>query len=305
MTKLAGILPAMITPLDAEGDFNSRAFERLLERVYAANVHGVYLCGSTGEGMLQSTAQRKAIAEVAVRNSPLGKQVIVHVGANTTAEAIELSRHAARVGAHAVSSLPPLVGGYSFAEIKTFYEQLAAASELPLLLYYFPEVSPAIKTADQILELAAIPNVAGLKYTEYDLYTMLRLKQQGATVFYGRDEMLNAGLLFGADGAIGSFYNIIPKLIMTVWYETRENRYGAAMGAQELINEFITITCRYPLFPALKTILGWTGIECGPCLAPRRAALTEAESRKLRAELTEAGLYEMLIAQTVNVPQPV
>lgn len=96
--------------------------ERLLARLYAANVHGVYLCGSTGEGMLQRLAQRKLITEIAVKNSPPDKQVIVHVGAATTAEAIELARHAARTGAHAISSLPPLIGGYSFAEIKTFYD---------------------------------------------------------------------------------------------------------------------------------------------------------------------------------------
>jgi len=295
MKNFAGILPALLTPFDEDGKLNARVLEQLLARLYAADVHGVYLCGSTGEGMLQPAAQRKLVTEIAVKNSPPDKQIIVHVGANTTAEAIELASHAAQVGAHAISSLPPLVGGYSFTEIKTFYEQLAAASQLPLLLYYFPEVSPAIKSAEQILELCAIPNVIGLKFTDYDLYTMLRLKQQGATIFYGRDEMLTAGLLFGADGGIGSFYNVIPELFMTVWYETRENHHDAALGTQELINEIITITCRYPLFPALKTILGWTGIDCGPCLAPRRARLGEAEETNLRAELQRAELYELLL----------
>jgi N-acetylneuraminate lyase len=223
--------------------------------------------------------------------------VIVHVGANTTAEAIELAQHAAQVGAHAISSLPPMIGGYSFAEIRTFYAELAAASELPLLLYYFPEVSPAIQTAEQILELCAIPNVIGLKFTDYDLDTMLRLKQAGATVFYGRDEMLAAGLLFGADGGIGSFYNVIPQLFMTLWYETRENHHDVARYVQERINEFITITLRYPLFPALKTILGWTGIDCGACLAPRRARLTEAEANQLREELQRAELYDLLFSR--------
>lgn len=297
MTTFNGILPALLTPLNAEGNLNMSALEALLERVYAADVQGVYLCGSTGEGMLQSAAQRKLVTEIAVKNSPPGKQIIVHVGANTTAEAIALAQHAAQVGAHAISSLPPMVGGYSFAEIKTFYAELAAASELPLLLYYFPEVSPAITSAEQILELCALPNVIGLKFTAYDLYTMLRLKQTGATVFYGRDEMLTAGLLFGADGGIGSFYNVIPELFMNVWYETRENHHDAARYVQEQINEFITITLRYPLFPALKTMLRWTGIECGPCLAPRRARLTEAEETQLRAELQHAELYDLLFSR--------
>jgi len=89
---LAGIIPAVVTPFDTEGKFNVRSFERLVERLYAAGVHGLYLCGSTGEGMLQTVAQRKQVAEVAMRNSPSDKSVIIHVGANTTDEAIELAR---------------------------------------------------------------------------------------------------------------------------------------------------------------------------------------------------------------------
>jgi len=292
--QLSGILPAVVTPFDADGGFAVKPFEQLLERLYAAGVHGVYLCGSTGEGMTQSIVQRKLVTEAAVRCSPPGKQIIVHVGAASTADAIDLATHASVAGAHAVSSLPPLAGNYSFTEIKTYYRMLAEASELPVLVYYFPEVAPAIKSAEHILELCALPNVVGCKFTEYDLYTMLRLKQQGATVFYGRDEMLNAGLLFGADGGIGSFYNIAPQLFIDLWYLAREKKYEAALRLQKVINELITITCRYPLFPALKTILGWIGIDCGPCLGPRRAALTDAEAQRLRAELEAAGIYDLL-----------
>jgi N-acetylneuraminate lyase len=292
MSTRGGIVPAVVTPFDAGGRFDERAFERLLERLYAAGVHGVYLCGSTGEGMLQPIEQRKRVTEAAVRNSPAGKGVIVHVGANATADALELARHAAGAGAHMISSLPPIAGNYSFAEIRSYYQQLAAASDLPLLVYYFPEVAPAVKTADQILELAAIDNVAGLKFTEYDLYTMLRLKQRGASIFYGRDEMLSAGLLLGADGGIGSFYNVIPGLFLQLWDLARSGRWAEMKDLQQRINDFITITLRYPLFPALKAILGWTGLECGPCLAPRRQFLTEAESASLREELAGAGLIE-------------
>lgn len=297
---LAGIVPAVVTPFDAEGQFNVRSFEQLAERLYAAGVHGLYLCGSTGEGMLQTVAQRKQVAEAAMRNSPSDKSIIIHVGANTTGEAIELARHAARIGAHAVSSLPPCVGVYSFAEIKSYYERLAAASDIPLLIYFFPEVAPAIKTADQVLELAAIENVAGLKFTDYDLYTMLRLKERGATIFYGRDEMLSAGLLLGADGGIGSFYNVIPGSFMQLWRLAREGRWDETRALQARINEFITITLRYPLFPALKTILGWSGIDCGPCLAPRRQSLSADESARLRDELTRAGLLEQGFSDTAS-----
>ena len=92
--KFSGILPAVVTPVDQEGRFQAAPFASLLARVYVAGVDGIYVCGQTGEGLQQSAAQRKKVAEVAVANSPASKQVIVHVGAMSTGEAVELAQHA-------------------------------------------------------------------------------------------------------------------------------------------------------------------------------------------------------------------
>lgn len=102
-----GVLPAIITPVDEGGEFVPDVFERLLADIYQSGSHGVYVCGQTGEGPLQSVAMRQRVAETAVKCSPKGKVVIIHVGAPRLPDAIELSRHAERVGASAVSSLPP------------------------------------------------------------------------------------------------------------------------------------------------------------------------------------------------------
>jgi N-acetylneuraminate lyase len=157
---LKGIIAAAVTPLDDAERFAPARFESLLERLYAAGVHGVYVCGQTGEGMMQSVEQRQRVAEASVLWSPPGKQVIVHVGAYRTADAIELARHASRIGATAVSALAPF-GFYTFAEIRAYYEANAVASDVPLLVYYFPESVAAIRTTEQILELCEIRNVVG------------------------------------------------------------------------------------------------------------------------------------------------
>jgi len=291
---LSGILPAVITPFDQAGDFAVGAFERLVVRLYAAGVDGLYVNGQTGEGLLQSVEQRKRVAEAAVRLTPPGKQVIVHVGAHRTADAVELARHAAKIGAHAVSSLPP-PGPYSFAEVRAYYEAVAAASELPVLVYYFPAVSAGVRTLEEIEQLLAIPKVVGLKFTDFDLYKVSVLKRHGCrTVFNGHDEVLAAGLLMGADGGIGSFYNLIPELFVEVFRLARENRWEGARQVQLRINELVEIGLRFPLIPAIKTILSWQGIACGEALAPRRP-LTAAESQRLRDMLRRSS-FEFLLA---------
>ncbi len=293
MNSIRGILPATITPLDAKGRFAPAVFERLLDRVYRAGVHGVYVCGTTGEGMLQPIDQRKTIVEAAVACTPTDRHVVVHVGAASLAEALTLSSHAAKRGAHAISSLPPMSGQFGFAEVSRYYEALADASELPLIIYYFPDLSASISTAEQLEALCSLPNVLGVKFTDFDLYTMALVARPGRSVFNGRDEVLAAGLLMGANGGIGSFYNLLPELFVEIYAAASAGQWEEARLAQQRANVFIRATLRFPLFPAIKQILTWSGLDCGACLPPR-APLDAGQQALLRQTLAEAGFSNLL-----------
>ncbi len=273
----SGILPAVATPLNEEEEFIPRSFELLLEHIYEAGVHGAYVSGQTGEGPLQPIADREKVIEVAVKNTPKNRTVIVHVGAQRTADAIRLAKFASQAGADAVSSLPPF-GLYTRRELTQYYERLAAAASCPVLVYYFPVFSEPVSSLEAQLELLAIENVAGIKFTDFDLFRLSELKQTGACVFNGRDEVLVAGLLMGADGGIGSFYNLVPELFVALYNRTREDDWAEARRLQQRINELIGITKHFPMLSAIKTMLGWSGIPCGPCFEPRRRLTAEEET---------------------------
>lgn len=279
-----GVLPALITPLNSRGELNESVLEQLTVRLYAAGCDGMYVCGNTGEGLLLHSETRRQIAAAAVRFSLPGKKVIVHVGAARTEDALQLARHAGKCGAHAIASLPP-VGAFSFSEIKVYYERLAAEG-LPLFVYYFPEFAPNV-TAHQVMELAVIPNVAGVKFTDFDLYRLSLLRAQGAIVFNGRDEVFAAGLLMGASGGIGSFYNLVPELFTAAYEQAAQGEWEEARRTQTRINELITLVLRYPLIPAIKKMLGWSGLDCGACVEPRRA-LTPSEEERLADDLIQS-----------------
>ncbi|PYQ52015.1 MAG: hypothetical protein DMF78_12070 [Acidobacteria bacterium] len=291
MKLIQGILPAAVTPLDEDGKFAPAVFERLLERLHGAGVHGVYVCGTTGEGMLQPPGQRQSIVERAVASTPRGRHVVVHVGAASLQEALALSSHAAKAGAHAISSLPPLAGQFGFPEVLRYYEALARASDLPLLVYYFPDLSPSISSTEQLEALCSLPNVLGVKFTDFDLYRMSLLTRPERCLFNGRDEVLAAGLLMGADGGIGTFYNLVPELFVQIYTAAQAGRWEEAQRAQRRVNALIRITLGYPLFPAVKQMLAWSGLDCGTCLPPR-APLTLEQQRSLHTSLVEAGLVE-------------
>lgn len=280
--KFQGILPALVTPLDDAGQFVPAVMEKLLERVYGAGVDGVYVCGSTGEGLLLPVEQRKLVLEVVQRNTPRGKQVIVHTGAHRGPDAVELTRHASALGVAAVSSLPPL-GSYSFAEVRNYYARLAAATDVPLLVYFFPGFTNVIGGISEVLDLCTLPNVVGLKYTDHNLYRLSEIARSGAVIYNGFDEVLAAGLLMGACGGIGTFYNLVPELFLSVYRSARAGQWEEARATQARINELITLSVRFSVLPAVKTILRWSGIDCGQCIEPRGSLSAEQEQELRKA----------------------
>jgi N-acetylneuraminate lyase len=284
---ICGVIPALLTPFTAEEGVDVPALERLIARLYdSAEIAGLYVCGQTGEGLGQSASMRRAVVETAVRCSPPGKTVIAHVGAARTAEAVELARHAAASGVSAVSSLPP-AGSYSLDEFRAYYAALAAASDVPVVVYFYPEVAPGISSG-QVADLCLLPNVAGVKFTSFELHRITEIHRAGGFVLNGRDEVFAAGLLMGAAGGIGSFYNVLPKIFCQVYRAALDGRWDQARELQNRISELISIVLRYPMIPALKKMLEWSGVPCGTSLSPRRRLLPEEET-SLRAALESAG----------------
>jgi N-acetylneuraminate lyase len=277
--KLAGIFPAIVTPFDAVGVFQPDIYKQHIEHLYEAGVHGLYVLGQTGEGMQQSLPQRKQVLESAIKASPAGKYVIVHVGASTTADAVSLARHAETAGAHAVSSLPPL-GAYDYSEIREYYETLGISTRLPLLLYHHPESCPTI-TPERALDLCSVPNVLGFKFTDFNLYLLSLIRAQGKLVFNGKDEQLAGGLLLGANGGIGTFYNIFPGLFVRIFDLASAGRWQEAAELQKRLNLVIHQILSLPMLQGVRELLAQSGFACGEALSPRRRLQSE-EKRHLR-----------------------
>jgi N-acetylneuraminate lyase len=293
-----GILPALVTPLTASGELDVRSTERLIHHLYEKGVGGLYVTGSTGEGIYLDFAIRKAITEIAVKLSKGRGNVIIHVGAIQATAAMELAQHAARAGADAVSSIPPFAGGYSWDEVHAFYSELARTSPLPVIAYYIPGLTGQQRALDDLASLLKIPNIGGFKYTDYNLYTMQRLLARFSpeqVMYNGPDEMLALGLQFGAHGGIGTTYNFMPELIMQVFRHSRAGRFAEAVAAQIKANEVIEplLTCHG--LAASKQILYWQGlIDCPACAMPR-AGLTERQKEELRRRLAGTAIANTLV----------
>jgi len=200
----------MVTPTELPGGA-SPALRQLVNLYARQQLGGLYILGSTGQGPLLATVERKQVAAAVVDEAAGRLPVIVHVGAATTAESCELARHAEAVGADAVSCVGPMYYQLPAAAIFEHYRQVGRASGLPLYVYQIDLVGqPGLSVQEYAARLQAVPNIAGLKITSGDLYQFGLIHQYAPELklFSGHDEVLCHAVLSGACGAIGTFYGI-------------------------------------------------------------------------------------------------
>ncbi len=267
--KLTGILPALLTVFDDYG-VDTKATGALTDKLLSAGVDGLYVGGSSGEMVLQSTAERKALLECVVDAAAGRGSVIAHVGALSTADTVELAKHAKVVGADAVSSVTPLYFKYSFREVKAYYARVAEAAELPVIIYNIPALTGMTLTAAQLGEILSIPGVGGMKFTASDFYQLERLRTAYPDhVFYnGSDEMLLSGLAAGADGGIGTTYNFQPARMVEIRKAYLAGDMKLALELQSTANRVIEVLLRNGVLPGSKAILNMMGFPAGLCREP-------------------------------------
>ncbi|MBE6615456.1 MAG: N-acetylneuraminate lyase [Ruminococcaceae bacterium] len=267
--KLTGIHPALITAFDENG-VNLKVTATLVDKLLCAGVDGMYIGGSSGEMVLQSVSERKALLECVIEAAAGRGAMIAHIGAMSTADSTELAKHAKKAGADAVSSVTPLYYKYSFREVKNYYARIAEAAELPVIIYNIPALTGMVLNADQLGELLSIPGVGGMKFTSSDFYQLERLRSRFPDhVFYnGSDEMLLSGLAAGADGGIGTTYNFQPEKIVNIRKAYLANDMQSALKLQSEANAAIEVILRNGVLPSTKKLLELMGLNVGLCREP-------------------------------------
>lgn len=281
VVQLRGVFPALVTPIDAHDRVSVTATRKLVQMNLAKGVDGFYVGGSTGEAFLLSLDERKQLLETVVSEAKGKATIIAHVGCIGTRDAAELARHAYESGADAVSSLPPFYYEFSFAEIRDFYNELVDAASLPLIVYNIPARTGFVFSSGQWEELFRNPGIVGVKHTSMDLYQLERIKRldEQVVVFNGHDEVFLGGLTMGADGGIGSTYNIMAERFLQI-HECFQTDYQQAHKLQLEVNEIISTLIEVGVMPGVKYVLRLLGVDCGECRRPF-GALTDNHKRTL------------------------
>ncbi len=279
---MGGIFSALVTPFGADGSLDLDKLAPLAEFELAQGLHGFYVGGSTGEAFLQTAQERKAVLATFAKAVRGRAKLIAHVGAIGTDEAIDIGRAAADAGYDAISAIPPFYYDFSAVEVLAHYCALAQATPLPLIVYNFPAKSARPLTTPDLLALLEHPKIIGVKHTSQNLYQLERLKSAApqAVVYNGYDEMFAGGYAMGADGAIGTTFNVMGRLFVRMFEALKSGDARAALALQSRANAVIDVLIEVGVFPGTKAMLKILGVDCGYCRRPF-AELTAAQQARV------------------------
>jgi N-acetylneuraminate lyase len=295
--QLTGLIAAPYTAFHPDGRLNLATIERQAASLIANGVTGAFVCGTTGEGVSMTVAERMQVAERWRQVAGPNLRIIVHVGHTSLGDARSLAAHAEKIAADGVSSLAPFFFKPANShDLARFCAEVAtAAPSLPFYYYHIPSMSGVSLPAADFLRAAKplIPNLAGVKFTFENLMDFaecLRLDGGRYDLIFGRDEILVAGLSLGARGAIGSTYNFMAPIFREIIAAFDAGDLATARTKQAQANAIIEIFIRNGGLAAGKAIMKTIGLDCGPTRLPLRP-LDEPQQAKLRDELQSAGFF--------------
>ena len=291
MMKFSGVMPALVSPLDANEKINIPVLNQLLNDLLAKGADGFYLCGATGEGIAIDPEQRMILAEEAIKTVGGRKPCIVQVASGNFEDAIRLAKHAEKVGAAAISATPPLFFSYDKDDVYNYYKKLADAVSIPMMIYYNPAAGFHIN-ADIAAKMFEIDNVTAIKWTSSDYYQMMRLRdltKGEMNIINGPDEMLLMGLSAGADGGIGTTYNFMFDIIRGIYDNFVKGDLETAREYQTRAIRIISVLLNYKIIPAAKVVLEAQGYAVGNATFPMKR-YTDEEKAAIVEQMKAAGL---------------
>ena len=297
MFKPYGVIPALVTPLDEQGNLMEDALRRVIDYTIDGGVHGVFILGSTGEIYGLEWEQKKRAIEITVEQAAGRVPVYAGAGEITTRDCIKLAKLAESIGGvSAVSVLTPYFITPSKQELKEHYLTIAASTKLPVILYGNDDRTNVNIPADLAAELANVDNIVGIKDSSGDMtkmgeYIRLTLGKE-FSVISGRDTLILANLAYGGAGSIAATANIVPKVVSSIYDSFMA---GDLKKAREYQFQLAPLRIAFGLgsFPVvMKEALRLVGIDAGVTLRPV-GPLTDDNRAKLAEILKKLGVYHI------------
>lgn len=240
---LRGIIPPMVTPLAGEDELDRNGLEKLIEHMVRGGVHGLFVCGTTGEGPSLSERLKRELIRVTCQHVKGRIPVLVGILDTSKTEMLAMARFAAEAGAAAIVLAPPFYAPISQLDLIRCVTTFASESPLPLYLYNLPDPRHVRYTLSTLKTCSEVPGVIGFKdssgnfdYLKQALH--LFRDRPDFSIFVGPENLLSASLAAGARGGISGGANAFPDLYVALYDAATADRIEDVQRLQTLVDRF-------------------------------------------------------------------
>lgn len=281
------VYTALVTPFKSDGSLDLSIFEQLLDKQLEAGIHGVVVCGSTGEGITLSDAEKEQLLKSAVKRVNGRIPVLMGAGHASTQIACLWQHKAQDLGASHTLHVTPWYNKPTPEGLYAHYEAIAHVNSLPIILYNVPSRTQCNLPVDVILRLAKnFKSIQGLKECNFDAFRLGELfskAPKGFQFFSGEDAFVTPWTTMGGHGVISVWSNLVPKLLVEL----------VEKPTLELARKIALLSAISPGIPnpiPIKTAMGLNNFRL-PLLA-----LDSKEQEKITLKI-EIGLYGQKLQQ--------
>jgi len=291
--KLQGILPALTSCFDHQGNLYKAKVFHNIEKLNAIALSGYVVGGSTGETPLLSTEERVQLMSWVKEASASGKTLIAGVGAESVHETVRLANRAAEIGYDAALVLTPFYYKTQMHRPEAqalFFRAVADQSQIPVILYNIPQVTGYALPIETIAKLSGHPNIVGMKDSSGNLEKLgeaVRAAERGFQIVSGSGVSMWEALQLGATGAILAIANALPYACVTIWEAFRMRDEEAGRDWQQRITPTARVIASAHGIPGLKYAMDLNGYYGG---LPRLPFLPVSGAAKLEIEGVMDGL---------------
>ena len=226
-----GSMTAIITPFDEQGNFDEESYRQLIEFQIENGTDVIVPCGTTGESATLNYDEHNRVIDVCIEQVNKRVPVVAGTGSNSTAEAVEISRHAKAAGADGLLLVSPYYNKPSQEGIYQHYKALAEQVALPQILYNVPGRTGSNMTAATTIRLAEFKHIVAIKEASGDVTQASEIIAQAGDkidVLSGDDFLALPLMACGAKGVISVSANIIPRQVKQMVIAVQENRWNDA-----------------------------------------------------------------------------
>jgi 4-hydroxy-tetrahydrodipicolinate synthase len=292
MKTIAGSIVALVTPMHEDGSVDYAGLRSLIDWHIAEGTDVIGVVGTTGESATVNVDEHCEIIRVAVEHTAGRVPILAGAGANSTAEAIELSTFAKRVGADCTLQVVPYYNKPSQEGIYRHFKAIAEAVDIPVMLYNVPSRSVADMQHDTVMRLAQVPGIFGIKEATGSIERaawLIKHAPQGFSVYSGDDGTAVALMLLGGHGNVSVTANVAPRQMHEL---CKAAMAGDVKRATEIHMGLLALH-RNLFCEASPAPTKWALSQLGRCRNVLRlplVELTEAGQTQVGSALRECGL---------------